>query len=329
MSDFKAKDLNKKPEISSVSGSSSLSPDTVSIYLTHAPHVPSDESKTESRLVLIRAHRLYLETLYHKPLHFDTNNVPELLNTMVHVLRLADIYGSLAILHMPVETAFSQLRSDLDNLCGKHYFNVVYIATLARSAWLFQYVICRLVGDPTWTDERITKTFETLGVSSLVLEKRSQLRDTMLRLDHTIMLAELPAGNWSDGIDATTYALATAAYKLHVLEHIKEHDRGGWKLSSKKYRVLEHEGGYWRNSQYDEVLSGFDIIHNFEAIKQDFIAVIDHFRKFVGKQVSPLLIDHLDRDKTGLILAFFAGRYEGLTCVKITDDDLPWKDTPW
>ena len=109
--------------------------------------MPSDDSKTESRLALIRAHHRYLETLYHKPVDLATIKFPELVNTLVLVLGLADVYGSLAIFQMPVETAFARLKPDLDRLCGKYYFNIIYIATLARSAWLFQYVICRLVGD--------------------------------------------------------------------------------------------------------------------------------------------------------------------------------------
>ena len=329
VSNLKTKDPNKKPELSSVSESSSLSPDTASIYLTHAPHVPSDESKTKSRLALIRAHRHYLEILYHKPLHLDFNKFPELWNRMIRVLRLADAYGSLAIFKMPIEIVFGQLRLDLDSLCSKYYFDIIYIATLARSAWLFQYVICRLVGDPTWTDDRISKTFETLGVVALVLEKRSQLRETMLRLDHTIMLAGLPVDESWNGIDATTLALATAAYKLHLLEHIKKHDRGGWKLSSEKYRVLKDEEDGFLNWDYDKVLFGFKLINNFNVIKQDFKAVIDHLRKFVGKQVSPLLIDHLDRNTLFLIWPHPKRKYQGLACVKITDDDLPWRDIPW
>lgn len=291
--------------------------------------MPSDESKIKPCLALIRAHRHYLETLYHKPLRFDTNKFPELWKTMIRVLRLADAYGSLEIFQMPIEIAFGQLKPDLDDLCGKYYFDIIYIATLARFAWLFQYVICRLVGDPTWTDDRISKTFEPLGVITLVLEKRSQLRETMLRLDHSIMVARLPMGEWRNGIDATTLALATAAYKLHLLEHIEEHDRGGWKLSSEKYRVLYDEEDYWYESDYDKVLFGFDIIDEFDVIKPNFKAVIDHLRKVVGKQISPLLIDHLDRDIAKLIDGDPKRKEYGLTYVKITDDDLLWKDIPW
>ena len=309
-----------------MSESSSLSLDTASIYLTHAPHVPSDESKTKSRLALIRAYRHYLENLYHKPLHFDTNKFAEILNTMIHVLRLAEAYGSLAIFQMPIETAFRQLRSDLDSLCGKHYFNIIYIATLARSAWLFQYVICRLVGDPTWADDRIRKTFGTLGVVSLVLEKRSQLRETMLRLDHTIMLADVPVDEGWKGTDASTIAYATAAYKLHLLEHIKGHDEGGWKLASEKYRLLGDEGESWPKSHYDKALLRFGCII---VIKRHFNAEIDRLRKAVAFHVSPLLVDRVDRDKKVLSLANPKRKDQGLTCVKITNDDLPWINNPW
>ena len=326
VSNLKTKDPNKKPEISSVPESSSLSVDTASIYLTHAPHVPSDESKTKSRLALIRAHRHYLETLYYKPLHFDTKKFPELLKTMMHVLRLADAYGSLAIFQMPIETAFGKLRSDLDRLCGKYYFNIIYIAKLARSAWLFQYAICRLVGDPTWADDRIRKTFDMLGVVSLVLEKRSQLRETMLRLDHTIMLAGVPMDERWEGIDASTIAHATAAYKLHLFQHIKAHDEAGWRFSSEKYRVLRDEGESWPKSHYERALLRFGCRN---VIKRHFNDEIDRLRKAVALHVSPLLVDHVDRDKNALGLANPKRKDQGLTCVKITDDDLPWKDVPW
>ena len=291
-----------------------------------APYVPSDDSKTKSRLASIRAHRHYLETLYHKTLHFATNKFPVLVDTTVQVLRLADIYGSLEIFQIPVETAFGRLKSDLDRLCGKHYFNIIYIATLARSAWLFQYVICRLVGDTTWTDDRIRKTFDTLGAISLILQKRSQLKETMLRLDHTIMLVGVPVSELSGYWGHTTTALATAAYKLHLLEHIEEHDRGGWKLSSEKYRVLKDQGESWPKSRYDSLLKRFGPI---KVCKQDFNAVIDILRGRVAYHVSPLLVDHVDKDSTLLSPENAKRKDQGLTCVKITNDDLPWKDIPW
>ncbi len=309
-----------------MSGSSNLSLDTASIFLAHAPHVPSDESKSKTRLALIGAHRHYLETLYHKPLDFATNKFPEFVNTMVHVLRLADVYGSLAIFQMPVETAFRRLKPDLDKLCGKYYFNIINIATLARSAWLFQYVICRLVGDPTWTDDRIRKTFDTLGVISLVLEKRSQLRETMLRLDHTIMLAGVPVDDQWNGITALTITRATAGYKLHLLEHIEEHNRGGWKLSSEKYRILKDQGESWPTWRYDKILSMVSFV---QFPTRDFKAVIDRLRRTVADHVSPLLMDHVDRDRALLSRANPKRKDQGLTCVKITNDDLPWKDTTW
>ena len=284
--------------------------------------MPSDESKTKSRLALIRAHGHYLETLYHKPLHFDTNKSPELLDTMIRVLRLADAYGSLAIFHMPIEIAFGRLKSDLDSLCGKYYFNIIYIATLARSAWLFQYAICRLVGDPTWTDDKIRKTFDTLGVVALVLEKRSQLRETMLRLDHTIMLEDVPVhGTW-----VPTQLLALAAYKMHLLGHIKRYDLCGWKFSSEKYRKLKDQGESGPEWRSDTLLSDFGPMR---LNKRDFNVMIDHLRKMVANHVSPLLIDHLDRDNILLNPKNKKRKDQGLTCVKITDDDLPWKDTPW
>ena len=325
VSDLKVKDPNKKPEISSVTASSNLSLDTASIYIMQAPHVPSDESKTKSRLALIRTHRHYLETLYHKPLHFDTSKVTQLLNTMIRVLCLADAYGSLAIFQMPIETAFGQLKSDLDRLCGKYYFNIIYIAKLARSAWLFQYVICRLVGDPAWTDDRIRRTFGTLGVVPLVLEKRIQLRVTMLAIDHKITLEGVPDHDDWTGYGHTT-VLALAAHKLHLLEHIQKYDLSGWKLVSEKYRVLKDQGESWPGWRSDILLSRFGLN---QINKREFNAVIDSLSRDVADHVSPLLVDHLDRDKTILNPANLWRKDKGLTCVKITEDDLPWKDISW
>ena len=293
----------------------------------HAPYVPSDDSKTKSRLALIRAHRHYMETLYHKPLDFATDKFPELVNTAVHVLRLANVYGSLAIFQIPVETAFGRLKSDLDRLCGKYYFKIIYIATLARSAWLFQYAICRLVGDPAWTDDRVRKTFDTLGVASLGLEKRSQLRETMLRLDHKIMLAGVPVDDQGSEVNGRMTARATAAYKLHLLEHIEEHDRGGWKLSSEKYRILKDQGDSWPTWRYDELQSRFFSLYRSD--RQRFKATIDRLRITVANHVSPLLVDHVDKDTTLLRPENVKRKDHGLTCIKITNEDLPWKDIPW
>ena len=323
-SSLTTKDPNKKPEVSSVSGSSSLSLDTASIYLTQPPHVPSDERKTKSRLASIRAHRQYLETLYHKALHIETDRVPGLLKTMIRVLSLADAYGSLAIFQMPIETAFGQLRSDLDSLCGKYYFDIISIATLARSAWLFQFVICRLVGDPTWADERVRKTFDTLGVVPLVLEKRSRLREAMLRIDNLIMLVDVPLNEYGF-FYGRTFILASAAYKFHLLEHIARYNGAGWKSSSEKYRILKDQGESWPEERYDMSMSTFGLnkIH-----KREFSTEIDALRKSVARHVSPLLVDYLDRDRAVLSPNNPKRKGQGLTCVKITDDDLPWKDMP-
>ena len=244
---------------------------------------------------------------------------------MTQVLSLADLYGSLSIFQMPVESAFGRLKSDLDRLCGKYYFNIIYIAKLARSAWLFQYVVCRLVGDPTWADDRIRRAFDKLGVVPLVLEKRSQLRETMLGIDHTITLGGVPVDDeWVTY--GHTIALAQAAYKLHLLEHIKKHDEGGWKLSSEKYRILKDQGDSWPEWRYETLLRRLGLS---KFNKRDFNAEIDNFRKAVAFQVSLLLVDHLDRGKTVLSPANPKRKEQGLTCVMLTNDDLPWKDIPW
>ena len=245
---------------------------------------------------------------------------------MVDVLRLADIYGSHAIFEIPVETAFGRLKSRLDRSCSKHYFDIIYIATLARSAWLFKYIICRLVGDPTCTDNRIKREFDTLGVVPLILKKRSKLRETMLRIDHTIMFVEVPVSDYRTGWDEHTVALATAAYKHHLLENLKEYYHGGWKLSSEKYRVLKEQYGWWNNREhhdYDRLLNMFGPINVDES---DFKAVIDSLRRKVAHHVSPLLVDHADIGE--LISNPWPAKRKncGLTCVKITDNDLPWKD---
>ena len=312
--------------MSSASGSWKLSPDTASIFLMHAPYVPADNRKTKSRLALIRAHRHYLETLYHKPLDFDTNTFHEMVNTMTHVLRLADIYGSLEIFQIPVETAFRRFKSVLDRLCGMNYFSITYIATLARSAWLFQYVICRMVGDPSWTDDMIRKRFETLGVVPLVLKKRSQLRETMLRLDQTIMFVGLTLGDHWTLLYGHTATLATAAYNFHLLEHLKEHYQGGWELSWEKYRILKDQGESWPTSRYDKLLN---MLGPIKIRKSDFNAVIDLLRTKVADLVSPLLVDHVDTIWMMPDPENWARKLHGLTCVKITTDDLPWKDIPW
>ena len=293
-----------------------------------APYVPSDDRKTESRLALIRAHRLYLETLYHKTPHSASDKFPELVDTMVQVLRLAEIYGSLAIFQLPVDTVFALLKPDLDRLCGMYYFKIINIAILARSAWLFQYVICRLVGDPTWTDDKIGETFETLGIVSLVLDKRGQLRETMLQLDRTIMLAGVPVSDEWRGLYGHTTAIATAAYQLRLVEHIEEHDRGGWKLSSEKYRILEDEGEgeSWPTWRSDELLGRFGYI---KVNKKGFSAVLDGLRTRIADHVSPLLVDYADVAKTIPAPEDEKRKEHGLTCVKITNDDLPWKDIPW
>ena len=293
----------------------------------HAPYVPLDDSKTKSRLALICAHRHYLETLYHKPFDFATIKFPELVHTLVHVLRLADIYGSLAIFQMPVDTAFARLKSDLDRLCGKYYFNIIHIAMLTRSPWLFQYAICRLVGDPNWADDKIRKTFNTLGIIPLVLEKRTQLRAKMLLADHAMMLAGVRLEDRGCALYTHSIILATAAYKHHLLEHLEQHDRGGWKLSSQKYRVLKDEGEsepMWTRN--DELRSRFAPIR---IHRLRFNTTIDRLRKEVAKHVSPLLVDHVDIDKTLLSPGSAKRKDQGLTCVEITDDDLPWKGIPW
>ena len=288
--------------------------------------MPSDDSKTKSRLALIRAHRHYLETLYHKPLDFTTNKLPELVETMNHVLRLADGYGSLAIFQMPVETVFRRLKWDLDRSCGRYYYDIICIATLARSAWLFQYVICCLVGDPTWTDDRISKKLEKSGVVPLVLQKRSQLRESMLQIDQDIMRANVPVfGECSDEWGRAT-ALATAAYQHHLLDHLEKHDRVGWGLSSEKYRVLKDQGESWPTRRSDKLLSRCGYI---TANKVWSRTVLDCLRKKVANHVSPLLVDHVDRDITLLSTENLERTKHGLTCVKITNDDLPWKDIPW
>ena len=210
------------------------------------------------------------------------------------------------------------MRHELLQYCLHCYASKVCLVVSVR-------YLC-LVGDPIWTDDVIRKRFDTLGVVPLVLKKRSQLRETMLRLDQTMMFVGVPVSDYWTGLYGHTASLATAAYTFHLLKHLEEHYRGGWKLSSEKYRILKDQGESWPTWRYDRLQKTFGPT---KFNKSDFNVVIDRLRAVVANHVSPLLVDHLDINRTIPSPENAERKKHGLTCVKISNDDLPWKDNPW
>ena len=301
--------------------------DTASILLNHAPYVPTNDSKTESRLDVICAYRHYLETLYHESLDLSEHIFAKLMNLLDDVVRIADAYGSLSTFQMPIRLAFEPFRSALSKSCDKNYLRLLFIAMKIRFAWLFKLVICRWVGDPAWTDDRISKVLKDSEVISLILKKREQLRQRLLELDHKMMLIE-PTEKTFEALDSEAIAVGVGAWRAYLVTHINEHNAGKRKSYARKYWALERFWAHWREHEYERLTRPY---RNFHFDEDALEYVIAWFRTQVRQIIEPILHSNVEKDPQLASSNFHSSKYldQGLTCVDITDGDLPWKNISW
>lgn len=187
--------------------STDISPDTASIMLSSSPWIASDDSLTHRRMPIINAHRQLFGLMYHKPLDHPKDTLKDTVELLFTITRLADAYGSLSILTVPVEHAFRRLEPSIITSSSEHLGKLVYIATKARSFWLLRETVCRIVGDPSWPDYRISNELDNSNSLQLVLQKRQELRDIMKTMDLEILLLAPPKTRcWKAGGNSTPSA---------------------------------------------------------------------------------------------------------------------------
>ena len=122
-------------------------------------------------MIVISAHRQLTETMFHKTFDLAGVRFTEAVDILTVLVCVADAYGSLPILQMPVELAFRPFETAILKAWDKDYPLLVHVTISIRFAWLLKQVVCHPIGNPAWPDERISKKFEDPLAAGFVLAK--------------------------------------------------------------------------------------------------------------------------------------------------------------
>ena len=284
-----------------------------------------DDDLTLSRLLIVEAHRQFLSILYHKLPTFSTRNFDSAITAIDNLIGTADAYDSLPIVLQPIENHLARyLEADTVAFCACKPHVALQQALKLRSGWMFKEVVGRLVGNPRLDDADIQSKFKDSGVVPLVLEKRARLRMAMMAVDIKLLTLEYSMYSLSNEIAVKA---AITAFRTFMIQYINtraykpDRSQETWALYAGDYRALIAYKGFWDDSRYRAALGGIRWPARINEAR--FQEVFAFYQDLAAQTVAPLLQTTLGRYDAG------DRRMQGFTCIAITDDDLPWKDTSW
>lgn len=313
-----------------------VSEDTASLFLNEDPWVTSDDSQTHRRMNIISNYRTFFQIMFHEFSELS-NEVAESVKTLTSLLAIADAYGSLAILKMPIELVLRPLQSDLVQACGDHYFELIPLAIAAQSTWLFKEVICRLVGDPKYTDDDIEANLIDThqDVLALVLGKRNKLREMMDGIEQSILMLRspnntLPLAARSAGAKPIT--TAAAGFRHEVSRHFRARRNDDWHNYAAKFRSLkesqilrisiQHWSDYsrrsdlWSNRLYNKFGEPFGV--DRDAFEQK----LQSLQSRASALIEPLFKSYVAESTEKMSKRARSRR--GFLCMDVTEEELPW-----
>lgn len=302
--------------------------ETATIYLNETPWAPGNDDLTASRLGIVEAHRQILNILYHQPPTLPTEDSKSALTLITNIINTADEYCALPAVSWYMENHLVRhFETETVTLCIEKPRLALQLALKARSGWMFREVAGRLIGAPSFDDAEIKAQFEDLGVVPWLLAKRTQLRAMIQEIDIELLTLDIEGVFGSSDI---YIKVAVAVFRALIVGYYRENRCEGnhmrrrkWATYARLYRVIGH---------CDACLSHTDIMTLLdESGLADHLSkplCVSTFRVLLrraAQAVAPLLNKTLSHDANKRIPLT-----AGFTCVRISDEDLPWKSTtPW
>ncbi|KAI4132046.1 MAG: hypothetical protein LQ338_000904 [Usnochroma carphineum] len=251
--------------------------------------------------------------MFHEPLHIRIADDPVgAFNALCYTIQVADFYNAIQILSTPTENLLNQLIPALGE-----YFTPALPALLNTSlklelGWLFKDVICRLAGDHTRDDYQIRQGLDPV-MASLVLQKRTSLRQMMKDVNYTLLTFK--SLKYTKEKDAVATTAASACFREFIAFKVLDTDTRPWNEYAIIYRWLASTVetfdpfGLFRNYIFPKVASTKHAYDLFYSLHQD-----------AARSIQPLLENCL----SGPSPTEPNSDDQGFTCVRVDDGDLPW-----
>lgn len=258
------------------------------------------------------AYRCLFNTMFHEPLGISLDNGPLRALESLHILAtVGDIYDASRVLRPQVENFLHQ-----NFLAFKPYLFpqariVLDIAVKIRIDWLCKDILCYLAGDEGRDDRQIQVELEP-EMATLVLSQRDILRRMIQDIDLKLLTFNTIKSTWRQALAAVT----SACFRQFVAQRITQGHKGKWRFYAKTYRRLATEVGK---------VDSFSVFQGFTEIDSSLFKMLNERAVL---RIQPLFANHLSRPEYYSTDAKNGKNGEnlerGFTCIKVSDEDLPW-----
>lgn len=262
---------------------------------------------------IVEAHWRFFKTIYHNPIDIRVEDDPQAaLQHLSALVAVGELYGGLESIASTIEAfIILHMRSFRPHL----YSQGPLIVTMARKleiGWLFKDMVCLACGDPTRDDDQVCRDYQTIP-ASIILEKREELQKKIRDVNHQLLFMQMPEG------ETDSSNLLVHDFRKMIIQMARTAELGPWIQYPWAYRNFE--AFYSVNEVCPERNRIFEITLDREPGEED-AALCREISQRVIKLVRPLLVTRLSTRTP-----FVRSEDDGLTCIDVTDFDLPWN--PW
>ncbi|KAI9722602.1 MAG: hypothetical protein M1812_001533 [Candelaria pacifica] len=288
-----------------------------------APATPT----SEQRYNIIVAHEQLFGSLYHLPPSLPMTSFADASPLIDTLLATADMYNCTSPVAMQIERHLHRFSSEVFAACASDFFKMISLSMKLKSGWMFKKSMGHLIASHEMKNLVYRTRFESLGIRGLIDAKHaafvSLLRDTELRL-----FLEVNAESSDDFCDVPIVSY----FRNRLSRKINEGQGSGLADGyAKLYRCMgllvnRHEEETEEFIQNCIPLYQSPCSTSKEASRRHFERRIKHYSKVAETIVQPLL----EEKAAGLMDLGYENYMDmvsrPLSCVEITDADLPWKD---
>ena len=285
---------------------------------------------------LVTAYHQHLGLLVHLPLKVPSQNFGYAVEHLYEITRVADMYGSLSLLRIPIEHVLRPLESTIRTSYRDHWGKLLHVASKIQSEWLFHDIACRVIGNPfrdiayrfekgPWRSISEIEFIDQLDdhVRRLIVDKRCDLEDMIDRIDHKLLMLK-PPKRTVNVRTRSTINLAVAACRNLIVGHIRSHEfKHDW---YHKYQTLREKIDVlnYRDYRHISCLNDYrsDFGHPSDMNDEEFFKAFSYLQIRALKLIHPLLKDVVKAPTS----QSKKDRYKrGLLCVDFAEAEYPWK----
>ncbi len=243
------------------------------------------------------------------------------------LLLVADTYNSIPVVGPKIHLYVQHLEMyGVAPLCAERPQDLLDLAIKLRRRWLFNEVVCRLVGDPTRDDKEILRTLDGHESLPLILRKRKELRQMMKKVDYDL-LTIMPNSSFFYRPNNLAKALGVARFREDMVNRmILWTDDKSWKHYPSKYREIPEIAKNRRSGIFDGFIDDINKTWNTSKITTDATTVYQACFQVATRTIAPLLETFVrEYPWSKDAKPHTQDMNEGFTCIDVSDDELPWK----